>query len=142
MPVAVESPKTSAPPPKELPRLEGLPSVHDLIDFTGRIGAHICTTHRSLSPPDVRAFKSTTQNFSRGQRRKQLDFPEWEADEIVERSCAVFGRLQARASRADVANAAAFTTRHPFLYSWEKDEDRLGGGQWRERRACYQVRMT
>lgn len=136
------------PPSKivEKPAVGDLPSVHDLIDFTAQIGAHLCSSGKQPSSPPRFCYKKQVRGaYSRAHKRRHLaalNSAENEVAEIVQRSRAVFNRLQARASRLDVCLASNFTLKHPFLQSWEKDEDRLVGGQWRERRACYQVCYT
>lgn len=122
----------------ELPfkRIGPLPSTHDLLEAMATIGCTIVSSARPVfqtihSSEDVKHQHNET------------------SESMVLRSYAVSCKIQARAANGGYSLrktnnilshvAANFNLRHPFLFPWEKDEDRLAGGEWQARRNCYQV---
>ncbi|KAL5110850.1 hypothetical protein TcWFU_008852 [Taenia crassiceps] len=127
---------------------EEAPSTHDLIDFTANVGAALSASNKiTPSPRLITKRRRQPTVFVRAHRRKHqtnvsaTNTVETVVRNVMQSSHAVFSRLQSKSNKLALDRSAEFLLKHPFLYPWERDEDRMNGGQWRERRAYYHAML-
>ncbi|VDM34532.1 unnamed protein product [Hydatigera taeniaeformis] len=125
---------------------EEAPSTHDLIDFTANVGAALSASNKiTPSPRLITKRRRRPTVFVRAHKRKHstnasaTNSVETVVRSVMQSSRAVFSRLQSKSNKLALDRSAEFLLKHPFLYPWERDEDRMNGGQWRERRAYYHM---
>nr|CDS17733.1 hypothetical protein EgrG_001049800 [Echinococcus granulosus] len=124
------------------------PSTHDLIDFTANVGAALSASNKITPFPRLITKRRRQPTvFVRSHKRKHpanfsaTNTVETVVRNVMQSSHAVFSRLQSKSSKLALDRSADFLLKHPFLYPWEHDEDRMNGGQWRERRAYYHAML-
>ncbi|VDL85859.1 unnamed protein product [Schistocephalus solidus] len=131
----------------------GLPHVHDLIDCAALAGATLlASAKQSLLLDRVTDHQRANAVVNGGvssRRKASLAASSLSPPISKESLSSLFAR--ALGNGGDAASAwsssqycaagimAMHHLQHPFLYPWEKDEDRVAGGEWRSRRDCYQT---
>ena len=121
-------------------------STHDLIDFTANVGAAMSASNKIIPSPRLITKRQRQSNvYLRSQKRKNgsnissANTVENVVRNVMQSSRAVFSRLQSKSNKLVLGRSTEFLLKHPFLYPWERDEDRMNGGQWRERRDYFFV---
>ncbi|BHF66822.1 hypothetical protein SprV_0200984500 [Sparganum proliferum] len=129
-----------------------LPRVHDLIDCAALAGATLLASGKQSLLFDRITDPQRTNAVANGgassRRKGSLTAPSLSPPGHKESLSRLFALAVANGDAATALNSrqyyaagimAKHNLRHPFLYPWEKDEDRIAGGEWRSRRDCYQT---